>query len=312
VTDADRARAVLAALEMTGSEPEPLAAGLSSHAWRIRSQAADLVLPLPVHLEDGVGSYPLEHAALARLTALGARIPAPVQGSWQIPGWSLDPFSLTSFVAGVPLRAASHRWAAAQIATFLAVLHSIPVTGFGPLDVAGGGLLGRSVTAEDGLRAAFDGFSIWPFDPAALSAHSAWPEGPERLAGFQTELQAQAELVADAAAARPAVIVHSDLHEQNILEDHGQLGFIDFGECFVGAAGWDFAAIAYFAGWQLAERVLAAYRDEPSATQLDAERIAALALSFGLYRWQQDRRLGIDGDTYNTRFLRDTLARLRR
>jgi aminoglycoside phosphotransferase (APT) family kinase protein len=307
VTALERTRAVLDALQLAETEPEPLPDGLSSHAWRIRSPVGDLVLRLPVYLEDAACTYPIEHAVLARLTALGARVPAPFQGSWQIPGWSLGPFSLTSFVAGVPLRAESHDWASTPIGAFLALLHSIPVTGFGPLDTESGRLIGRSTTADGGLLAAFEGFGPWPLDATPLPAHPAGLKRPDLLAA----IQARAGLVARAARAGPAVIVHSDLHEENILEDDRRLGFIDFGQCFVGAAGWDFAAIAYFSGWRLADASLAAYRAEPSTSRLDAAPIAALALSFGLYRWQLDRHRGVDGDEYNSGFLDETLNRLR-
>jgi aminoglycoside phosphotransferase (APT) family kinase protein len=305
MSEQERARAVLAALELAGTEPEPLPAGLSSHAWRIRSTAGDLVLRLPVQIEDGVGSYPIEHAILARLRALGARVPAPIQGSWLIPGWSAGPFSLTSFMPGARLRPESSAWAAPEIAAFLHLLHSIPATGFGPLVEVDRRLVGRSGQPEDGLVAAFEGLPLWPFDRAELNEHPALVDRPE----LASAIEPHAPLIRRAALDGHMVIVHCDLHEENILEDDRRLGFIDFGECFVGTAGWDFAAIAYFGGWPLAERVLGAYRDETLPIQLHADPIAALALSFGLYRWQQDRRLGVDGDDYNHEFLRETVAR---
>jgi aminoglycoside phosphotransferase (APT) family kinase protein len=302
----ERARAVLDALELGGPEPEALPDGLSSHAWRIRSMSGDLVLRLPVHVDDGVGSYPTEHALLARLTELGARVPAPIQGSWLIPGWSAGPFWLTSFVPGTRLRPEPTDWAAAGIAAFLRLLHSIPATGFGPLVEVDGQLIGRSGHAEAGLVAAFEGLPLWPFGGVQLDEHPALVDRPE----LASAIEGHALAIRRAALGGHPVIVHSDLHEENILEDDGRLGFIDFGECFVGAAGWDIAAIAYFGGWPLAEGVLAAYRDEPPSTRMPADPIAALALSFGLYRWQQDRRLGVDGDEHDNAFLHETLARL--
>lgn len=302
----ERARALLDALELGGPEPEALPDGLSSHAWRLRSTSGDLVLRLPVHVEDGVGSYPIEHALLARLTELGARVPAPIQGSWLIPGWSAGPFSLTSFVPGVRLRPESSTWAAPGIAAFLHVLHSIPATGFGPLAQSEGRLIGRSRHAEAGLVAAFERLPLWPFGGVQLGEHPALVDRPE----LASAIEGHAPAIRRAALDGPPVIVHSDLHEENVLEDDGRLGFIDFGECFVGAAGWDVAAIAYFGGWPLAERVLKAYREAAPSTRIHADPVAALALSFGLYRWQQDRRLGVDGDEYDNAFLHETLARL--
>lgn len=262
---------------------------------------------MPVHPSDGVGTYPIEHALLAQLTEIGARVPAPIQGSWQIPGWSLGPFSLTSFLPGIPLRPESASWAAPQVATFLRQLHSLTITGHGPLDAPDGQLAGGSAEAEAGLLAAFAGQPLWPFGGASLAAHPALGDRPGMIAAIETHASA----IRRAAVAGPPVIVHSDLHEENILEDDRRLGFLDVGECFVGAAGWDFAALAYFGGWPWAGRILVAYGPEANALPI-ADSVAALALSFGLYRWQQDRRLGVDGDAHDEAFLIESLARLGR
>ena len=56
-----------------------------------------------------------------------------------------------------------------------------------------------------------------------------------------------------------------------------RLGFIDFGETFVGAAAWEFASIAYFLGWADGRR------DPPvvpaEADDLDAWRVAGRRIS---------------------------------
>ena len=260
---------------------------------------------MPIHPDDGVGTYPLEHLLLAELTGLGARVPAPIQGSWQIPGWPLRPFSLTSFVPGIPLRPESASWAASQVAAFLRHLHSLPIRGHGPLAAHHGQLAGESAEAEAGLLAAFAGQPLWPFGGASLAAHPALGGRP----GLIAPIEAHETAIRWAALAQPAVIVHSDLHEENILEDDHRLGFLDVGECFAGVAGWDFAALAYFGGWPWADRILEAYVPQANA-QPNAESVAALALSFGLHRWQQDRRLGVDSDAHDETFLLETLARL--
>ena len=107
------------------------------------------------------------------------------------------------------------------------------------------------------------------------------------------------------------MIVHSDLHEENILEDGRRLGFIDFGECFVGAAGWELATIAYFGGWPLAERILAALPSDGDDGTLQLGSIEVLAICFALFRWEQDLRAGLNDPAHSEAFLRETLARLR-
>jgi len=294
-------------LGLHDAPPEPIAPGLSSNAWRIRVPGGDAVLRMPVDAADGVGTYPMEHALLAALTELGAPVPAPIQGSWQLPGWPLGAFSLTSLVPGIRLRPESASWAAPQVATFLHQLHSLPIKGHGPLADHDGRLAGIASGAEDGLRAAFANQPLWPFGGASLAVHPALADRPELIAA----IAGHAPSIRRAALNQQKVIVHSDLHEENILEAEGRLEFIDFGECFAGAPGWDFAALAYFGGWPWAERILEAYRAR-ARSQPDADDVAALALSFGLYRWQQDRRLGVDGDAHDEGFLLETLARLGR
>ena len=56
--------------------------------------------------------------------------------------------------------------------------------------------------------------------------------------------------------------LHSDLHDENILDDDEVPGFIDFGEALVGPAAWEFAALAYFLDWPTADAILAAYLDD--------------------------------------------------
>ena len=301
----DRARAVLARLGLADAGPVSLAAGLSSDAWRIRAAAGEAVLRMPVEPADGVGTYPIEHLLLARLTELGAPVPAPIQGSWLIPGWPLGPFSLTSLVPGIPLRPESMTWAAAQVGRFVGQLHGLPVTGHGPLGELAGALVGTSADAEGGLLAAFADQPLWPFGGTPLTAHPALAERPDLVAAIEVHAPA----IRHAALGPPAVIVHSDLHEENILEDGGRLGFIDFGECFAGAAAWEFATLAYFGGWPWADRSLAADPPGPDPSSR-AVAVALLALSFGLYRWQQDRRLGVDDEAHDEAFLWATLARL--
>jgi Ser/Thr protein kinase RdoA (MazF antagonist) len=44
------------------------------------------------------------------------------------------------------------------------------------------------------------------------------------------------------------VLVHSDLHEGNIVRTERGAAFLDFGCAFMGVALWDFAALAFFLG----------------------------------------------------------------
>lgn len=300
------ARAVLTALDLADASLSPLGSGLASEAWLIRAGDRALALRIATDPSDPPDTYRLEHALLGRLAALGAHVPVPISGNWQVQAWRLAPFSLTSFLPGVPLQATAHDWAARPLAAFLRLLHGIPVTGFGRLVEIEGQLTGGSNEMEDGLDAAFYGYPLWPFGAARIEAHPALVHRPELL----SLIAGQAGAIRRAALDRPGVIVHSDLHEENILQDGRQLGFIDFGEVFVGSQAWEFAAIAYFGGWSLADRTLTAYladqRDEPGWRT----SIVALAVCFALYRWEQDLRLGLNDPAHSEAFLRETLARI--
>jgi len=296
----------LAALDIAPADLSPLGSGLASEAWLVRGDGPALVLRIASDPSDPPGTYRTEHALMARLASLGARVPAPVAGNWQLEDWSLAPFSLTSFVPGVPLRPDAHGWAAEPIAGFLRRLHAIPTTGFGPLVVRSGGFSGRLADPEAGLLAAFEGYSLWPFGGARLADHPGLRDRP----GLVADIAGQADPIRSAALAGPAVIVHSDLHEENILQDGDRLAFIDFGEAFVAAAEWDFAAIAYFGGWPLAERVIAAYGAAGGEAGLRLAAVTTLALCFCLFRWEQDGRLGLNDPAWSEAFLGETLARL--
>ena len=96
------------------------------------------------------------------------------------------------------------------------------------------------------------------------------------------------------------------MHEENILDDHGRLSFIDFGEAFIGSIDWEFATLAYFVGWPAADQIM----DVDGCSARARSRIAALAVSFGLHRWWQDRERGIDEELHDEGFLRSALHRV--
>ncbi len=305
-------RTVLAALNPTLAgdvgDPTFLGLGFASEAWLVRDARTAYALRIALDRVDRPCSYPIEHALMARLADIGAPVPSPVRGSWEVAGWGLRASSLTTFVPGVPLRAEAHGWAAGRIGAFVGQLQSIPITGFGPLAEVDGRLVGLAPDMLAGLRAWMDGDQLWPFDDSRLETDPALVQRP----GLLAELAGQAGAVLAAALDGPPVIVHADLHEENILQDDQRLTFIDFGEAFIGSADWEYATMAYFMGWPMAD---AAFDEVPLGGRDRNRRqraVAGLALSFGLHRWQQDRRLGLDEDAHDEAFLRSALARLRR
>jgi Ser/Thr protein kinase RdoA (MazF antagonist) len=301
------ARSILTAISLGSATLSPLARGLSSDAWLVRWPKGDAVLRIATYADEPV-TYPNEHAVMRRLRAAGATVPAPITGSWQLDGWDGPAFSLTTFLPGTNLLTDARVWAYEPIAAFLRLLHALDVEGAGPVVEVDGRLRGAVDDPTLGTIDAWSGAPLWPLDGSTLDDHPALGERPRLVA----RLEAHRDDVRVALLRRPFVLVHSDLHEENILQDGRSLGFIDLGVAFVGAPTWEFAAVAYFLDWDLADRTLREYLDPPADLD-DWRRATALtALSLGPRRWHQDRQNGLDEDAHNEAYLLEALARLTR
>ncbi len=185
------------------------------------------------------------------------------------------------------------------------MLHGLAVPGYGPLHLRDGELAGESADLEAGLRS-WARRPLWPLGDARLDDHPALA-GRRDLRG---RLDAHAGRVRDALLSAPAVPLHSDLHEENILDLDGGLGYIDFGEALVGPAAWEFAATGYFLDWATADAVLGAYLPMGVAPERMRADASAIGLCFGVYRWAQDRDMELDQDEFDEGYLEATLARL--
>jgi aminoglycoside phosphotransferase (APT) family kinase protein len=280
--------------------------GLSSEAWLVRDGDRRSVLRLALETSTWPSTYRSEHVIMSVLAARGARVPEPILGSWEVAGWSSAPWSLTSYAAGAPLSATSRGWAAPLVGAFVELVRSVPVSGFGPISQADGALSGTAPDPLSGLRAWMDGDSLWPFDETHLAAHPALVDWPD----LAKALEIQAGQIEAAAIGGRVAIIHADLHDENILEDEDRLSFIDFGEAFIGSIDWEYATLAYFMGWEFADHSIGALRSDPRDAANRRRSAAALALSFGVHRWTQDRRNGLDEDSHNESFLRSSLVRL--
>lgn len=297
-------REVLAALEIDDADLAPLGAGLASEAWRVGREpwfALRIAREWP-----GAGStYEMEHAIMGRLAASGARVPRPVRGSWQLDGWAGPQFSLTTGLDGAPLAVEARHRAVPALAAFLRLLHRQAIAGYGALSLDDGRLHGRQPSMAAGL-VAWAGHPLWPLAEASLDTHSALAD----RAWVRAQLEGRAPAVRIALDRRPGVLLHSDLHEENVLDSSGTLGIIDFGQALIGPAAWEFAALAYFMDWSSADAVLAAYtRDATELTRLRTDA-TAIGLCFGVHRWAQDRERGLDEDPYDEAFLLETLSRM--
>ena len=261
--DERQARVVLQTLGVAGARLTLLGRGLSSTAWLVHRDAPDRDWVLRVAVTCAAGSsYEREHAVLARVRdTLGRaepcvlRVPRPVQGSWTLGRPPAVMFSVTERLDGPGLDPTHATEAAAPIGRALRILHEIDVGGLG---------------LSDFPRA-------WPFDDTAVH-----PLFASRLAGW-------ADNIRQVAATPPRVLVHGDLHEENILwplaehPDGSTVGFVDFGMASVGAAMWDFAALAYFLSWPVSAIALTSYLHDGDLPRV-RRQTQLLALSFAHYR----------------------------
>jgi hypothetical protein len=294
---------ILRALGHEHATIEPIGLGLASQAWLVRLDGSVAVLRTGIGEADSEATYEMEHALMARLHELGAPVPRPLTGHWLLQGWTGAPFSLTSFVPGVQLRLDGMDRAVPAVSTFLQSLATLRVPGYGPLVVVDGELRGSEDDVEAGLRAWAE-WRLWPLDAAWLEDHVALRERPDLV----VRLDAYAARVRAALLDGATALLHADLHEENLLDADGVVSILDFGQALVGPLAWEYASIAYFAGWPVADAVLNASADrDANAMRHDASLIA---LAFGVHRWWQDRERGVDGDEYDQAFLDETLSRV--
>lgn len=300
------ARAVLARVGLDPTGLVSIGEGLSSDAWRITDRGRSSVLRIPSDPADTETdtTYRMEHALMAVLATAGAAVPTPVIGSWELDDWSGRPFSITTFVDGDPLRPEDHARAVRPIADFLRILHGLPITGYGPLVVTDTGSRGGWSTMTDGLLA-WAQYPLWPIGGAGLEVHPALGDDASTVA----RLEIHADSIRTALAVEPGVLLHTDLHEENILDADGRCSFIDLGEAFVGPSAWDLAALAYFLGWSSADPIIDAYATGGGDVARRRRDATEIALCFGVHRWRQDRELGFDDDAHDRGFLEETLGR---
>ncbi len=305
MSDAFIAGAIVAALGWTGSTIEPIGVGLASDAWLVRDGDRRLVLRVNNDTEYPA-TYPMEHALMERVGAAGAAVPSPIAGDWDTPGWPGPAFSVTTWVPGTPLALAARLAATPQLASFVRALQSIEVEGFGALEVRDGRLVGERDDREAGILA-WGMRPFWPLGDARLEDHVPLAARPT----LSARLVPHADAIRRALITGPTAILHSDMHEENVLEADGAIHVIDFGEALVGPAAWEIAATGYFLGWPVADALLDALVVDAAARDRWRREASAIALAFGVYRWHQDHELGMDEDAHDETFLEDSLDRQR-
>jgi hypothetical protein len=130
----------------------------------------------------------------------------------------------------------------------------------------------------DGLLSRFE--SPWPFSETPLQSHPSVLNMPSlypKLISIENELREFAE-------SPDTVVVHSDLHEAQLLVTNDRLiALLDFNETMSGRAEWDFGSYYYFHGKECLNHLLEGYIDDTSARQKYAEQALYGAILIALH-----------------------------
>ncbi|MEE9453468.1 MAG: aminoglycoside phosphotransferase family protein [Paracoccaceae bacterium] len=240
--------AILAAQNEKLLHVEQFAKGATSTVWKVKGTRHTYAL------KTSNGRVPLADAALDMklrmdVSQKGGIVARPVSNGT---GWMLD-----RFVEGAhPTRGALPKDACYTLGQTLALLHKVPVTGYGAPRVTRGQIIGTQDTALIGLAVRFTN----PLPTiAALNTHPACPAMPELPAVLPPII---AEISAKTTTAQPA-LCHSDLHERQFLIMEGQLmALLDFGDAVICDPRWDFASLLYFHGPRVLADTLAGYANK--------------------------------------------------
>ena len=171
-----------------------------------------------------------------------------------------------SFMAGEhPDRGDLHRQTCLDLGKTLAVLHRIPVTGFGTPRLAGSTISGAQDNVFEGLATRFA-------NPLPIDAPPAFEISPELWQKMLPYLMKISEIISTGSG----VLCHSDLHDRQIIVVNNHLAaLIDFGDATICDYRWDFGSLLYFHGPRVLADTIEGY--EPD-TLLQAKLITAAHL----------------------------------
>jgi len=251
-----------------------LAQGRTSNAWVAEIRGVHWVVRVPIPNSGRRMSYRSEVAITELLQSRGHRV-----AKWKVIVLGEVPCAASRLLSGTPIEY-GQPWSTEFInalASVLADLHRLPVTGWGPLVDDDHGLEGSCASPGEGVVARWCHASIWPFDGSTLLAHPV----AEYLADLVPAIADLKPTILDSLQG-PSGLVHSDLHREHLLLDsRGRFaGVLDFGAAFVGSTAWDFASLHWYYGERNARLVAETYPDGAAPF----ERGALLAVAIGLYK----------------------------
>lgn len=279
---------VLTALGDTAVGIMPLVSGGRCEAWRIDGRKRSYALRI-FGAGRKAGAAAAEMSIRSYVARLGGAVSRPILGAQDLSqagggaDWVLDSFVEGQHCARGEIGAAE----AADLGRTLAILHAVPVDGYGiPFVTPGGAIAGESETPLAGVLSRFD-------DPlptgAAVARHPLIMASPAHA----DSVEALVRNIRTEVAAGAAAVCHTDLHErQFIFRDRRLAALIDFGDATIADPRWDFASIRYFHGASAATAVIDGYTDDPGRRREMNDGAALFSVAIALHHASRSRLPG--------------------
>lgn len=254
-----------------------LDSGSTSVVFRVSTSTQDLILKIASNTSDKAASYESDFLIRRSLWKSGGPVALPIAVSSMYAIGVHAQWAIDVHVEGKnPTRGKIPVHISNQLGKVLHRLHSLPVNGFGKLENANTQIRGRANDPLEGLLTRFE--SPWPFTDQSLSDNPAIQAIPcleDKLRPLESDLQ-------DFVSGDTCAVVHSDLHEGQVLVEGGELqALLDFNEAISARREWDFGSYLYFHGIGCLNDLLDGYTedDEDKRNYINGAKLASLLIA---------------------------------
>ncbi|MEZ4523546.1 MAG: aminoglycoside phosphotransferase family protein [Thermomicrobiales bacterium] len=239
---------IIAACGIAACRIDFLASGVQSLVWVVETREQRYALRIASPASPEPPSYESEFGIRQCLADLGGRVSRPVRTNRDVESEFPFDWSLDEFVDGSPDPAGQLTAAACRdLGRTLALLHRLPVEGYGPLENRRDRIVGQSMSFRDGIRSRLE--RPWPFSGESLDFHPIASVAPDLLGKIRP---LEPEMLALEGRPSRMSVIHSDLHAGQLALSNGRLAaLLDFGDALIGPPAWDIGSFAYFHGWEM-------------------------------------------------------------
>ena len=273
---------------MTIEDAVFLASGSNATAWKLATNSGVYVLRRVTNERELC--WAIDRRTREFVLGRGGRVAEPViafgtaESDGSVSRWSLD-----EWVSGIhPKRGEIPPRASRQLGETLAVLHELPVQGYGRSGrFVGGRVAGQAAQPLQGVAQRFENVmpEIWPAGfrhPMQSALPAEWPEILARL----SEVSRQVGL-------GWRVMCHSDLHERQLICDDNDLAaLIDFGDASILDPHWDLGSALYFHEVSSIIPLINSYRANAASLVCYPELVKCFAIAIAMHHASRSRLRG--------------------